>query len=260
MCIRDSPRTTLRWGGPPGVRAWRRADGCADAGARRFGCGRPGADTWYGLSRDSSPHRATWHRPRPAPYRRSARCRERPATDPARRTRAPTGAAPAMRAVTRPRCAGYDRGTRSRGSTRMPDRHCSSRHGRRVRPRRASHVPAGVVRRRQPQCNAQFFLGVDNQFGALELLAQTSVVALQLLDLSCRAIRLRPPLFWRERRLIGPANFLAPGRNHGGVDALAPQERPERTGLLAALGLGEQPPPLASGEIAPPGDRHDPVS
>src|SRR5665811_2486693 len=63
MCIRDSPRTTLRWGGPPGVRAWRRADGCADAGARRFGCGRPGADTWYGLSRDSSPHRATWHRP-----------------------------------------------------------------------------------------------------------------------------------------------------------------------------------------------------
>src|ERR1035437_5944243 len=139
----------------------------------------------------------------------------------------------------------------------MPDRHCSSRHGRRVRPRRASHVPAGVVRRRQPQCNAQFFLGVDDQFGALELVAQTTVVALQLLDLSCRSSRLRPSPFWRQRRLIGPADLLAPGRDHRGVDALAPQERPERTDLLAPLGLGEQPLLLAPGEIAPPGDRND---
>jgi len=51
-------------------------------------------------------------------------------------------------------------------------------------------------------------LGIDNQFGALELVAQTSVVALQLLDLSCRSIRLRSPLSWRERRLIGPPTFL----------------------------------------------------
>ena len=105
--------------------------------------GRPGADTWYGSSRDSGLHRATWHRPRPAPCRRSARCREGPATDPARRSRAPTGAAPAMRAATRSRCAGCDRGTRSRGSARTPDRHSSSRHV------EASSATASITR---PRC------------------------------------------------------------------------------------------------------------
>ena len=34
-----------------------------------------------------------------------------------------------------------------------------------------------------------------------------SVVALQLLDLSCRGIRLWPPPFWRQRRLIGHADL-----------------------------------------------------
>src|SRR5450755_482877 len=101
------------------------------------------------------------------------------------------------------------------------------------------------------------FLGIDDQFGAPELVAQPSVVALQLLNLSGRSIRLWPTLFWRQRHLIGPADLVAPGRDHRGVDALAAQECPERTGLLAPLGLGEQPPLLASGELAPPSDRHD---
>src|ERR1019366_4001506 len=118
-------------------------------------------------------------------------------------------------------------------------------------------TPVPVVRRRQPQCHAQFFLGVDDQFSTLELVAQMGVVALQLLDLSCRWIRLRSPLFWSERRLIGRADLLAPARDHGGVDALATQERAERTGRLAALGLGEQPPLLAPGELAASGDRND---
>ena len=84
------------------------------------------------------------------------------------------------------------------------------------------------------------FLGLDDQFSALELVAQTGVVAVQLLDLSCRGIRLRPPPFWRERRLIGHADLLAPACDHRGVDALATQERTQRTGLLATLGLGNR--------------------
>src|ERR1022692_422090 len=93
--------TTLGWAGSPAARAWRRADGFADVGARRFGSGRPGADTWYESSRDSVLHRATWHRPWPASHPRSVRCREGPAADPARHPRAPTGAVAAMSAVTR---------------------------------------------------------------------------------------------------------------------------------------------------------------
>ena len=38
---------------------------------------------------------------------------------------------------------------------------------------------------------------------------------------------------------------------------LAAQECAERTGILAALGLGEQPALLAPGELAAPGDRND---
>src|SRR5271169_6773645 len=100
-------------------------------------------------------------------------------------------------------------------------------------------------------------LGVDDQLSAFELVAQTSVVALQLLDLSCRGIRLWPPSFWSERRLICHADLLAPARDHRGVDVLAAQEGAERTGILAALGLGEQPALLAPGELAAPGDRND---
>jgi hypothetical protein len=99
-------------------------------------------------------------------------------------------------------------------------------------------------------------LGVDDQVGALELVAQTGIVALQLLDLPCRGIRLRPTPFWGERRLIGNANLLAPARDHRGVDALATQECAERTGLLATLGLGQQPALLAPGKLPPPGDRN----
>jgi hypothetical protein len=84
-------------------------------------------------------------------------------------------------------------------------------------------------------------LGVDDQLSAFELVAQTSVVALQLLDLSCRGIRLWPPSFWSERCLICPADLLAAARNHRGEDVLAAQECAERTDILAALGLGEQP-------------------
>jgi hypothetical protein len=46
-----------------------------------------------------------------------------------------------------------------------------------------------------PSATHSFFLGVDDQFSALELVAQTRVIALQLLHLSCRGIRLWPPLF-----------------------------------------------------------------
>ena len=38
---------------------------------------------------------------------------------------------------------------------------------------------------------------------------------------------------------------------------LAAQECAERTGILAALGLGEQPALLTPGELAAPGDRND---
>jgi hypothetical protein len=92
---------------------------------------------------------------------------------------------------------------------------------------------------------------------AFELVAQTRVVALQLLHLSCRGIRLWPPPFRGERRLIGHADLLSPACNHRRVDALSAQERAERTGVLAALGLGEQPTLLAPGELAALGDGDD---
>ena len=38
---------------------------------------------------------------------------------------------------------------------------------------------------------------------------------------------------------------------------LAAQECAEHTGILAALGLGDQPALLAPGELAAPGDRND---
>jgi hypothetical protein len=69
-------------------------------------------------------------------------------------------------------------------------------------------------------------LSIDDQLGAPELAAQSGVVALQLLDLSRRGIRLWPPLSGSKRRLIGCTELLAPARDHRGVDALAPQEAP----------------------------------
>src|SRR5271170_3208262 len=102
----DEKGVTFKYkAGSPGARAWRRADEFADGGARQFDAGLPGADTLYGSSRDSVLHRATWRRPWPAPRPQSARCREVPAIDPARRSRAPRGAvaAPAVRGVTRSR-------------------------------------------------------------------------------------------------------------------------------------------------------------
>src|ERR1019366_9162159 len=91
----------------------------------------------------------------------------------------------------------------------------------------------------------------------VELVAETSVVALQVLELSCRHIRLRSPPLWGERRLIGHVDQLAPGGDHGGVDALAAHERSERPSLFAAISLGKQPALLASGELAAFGDRND---
>jgi hypothetical protein len=44
-------------------------------------------------------------------------------------------------------------------------------------------------------------LGIDDKFSTLELLVQTGVVTLQLLDLSCRGIRLVVSLGWLEMRV-----------------------------------------------------------
>jgi hypothetical protein len=100
-------------------------------------------------------------------------------------------------------------------------------------------------------------LGIDGQLSTPELVAQTGVVPLQLLDPRAEGSGFGPRLFRGERRLVGQADLLAPARDHRGVDALATQERAERTGLLAAPGLGEQPPLLAPGELAAPGGRDD---
>jgi len=58
------------------------------------------------------------------------------------------------------------------------------------------------------------FLGVDDQFSALKLVAQASVGALQFLNLSGRSIRLWPTLIWRQRRPFGRTNLFAPTRDH----------------------------------------------
>jgi hypothetical protein len=57
-------------------------------------------------------------------------------------------------------------------------------------------------------------LGLDDQLSARELVAQAGIVAVQLLDLSGRGIRLRPPPFRRERSLIGRAELLTPARDY----------------------------------------------
>ena len=161
-----------------------------------------------------------------------------------------------MRAEARSRDAPLDHGTRSHGSARRPDRRSSNRPVGQAQPTASITRPRSA---RPPSAvpMPQLFLGVDDQLGASELAAQAGVVALQLLDLSRRRVRLRPPLFRRERRLIGRTELLAPARDHRGVDALATQERTERTGRLATFGLGQQPALLAPGELAPSGDRHD---
>jgi hypothetical protein len=100
-------------------------------------------------------------------------------------------------------------------------------------------------------------LGVDDQLSAIELAAQTGDVAVQMLDLPGRGVRFRPPPLRRQRRPIGRLDLLAPARDHRGVDALATQERAERTGLLAAIGLREQPALLAPGKLPALGNGND---
>src|ERR1019366_625136 len=89
----------------------------------------------------------------------------------------------------------------------------------------------------------------------LELAAQTGVLAIELLDLPGRRIRLRPPSLWAQRHAIGRIHLLAPAREHRGINALAAQERAEGAGLLATVGLGEQRTLLAGRELAAPGGR-----
>src|ERR1039457_6110135 len=97
------------------------------------------------------------------------------------------------------------------------------------------------------------FLGIDDQLRVLELAAQTGVLAIELLDLPGRRIRLRPPSLWGQRHAIGRIHLLAPAREHRGINALAAQERAEGAGLLATVGLGEQRALLAGRELAAPG-------
>src|ERR1017187_6803972 len=99
------------------------------------------------------------------------------------------------------------------------------------------------------------FLGIDDQLRVLELAAQTGVLAIELLDLPGRRIRLRPPSLWGQRHAIGRIHLLAPAREHRGINALAAQERAEGAGLLATVGLGEQRTLLAGRELAAPGGR-----
>src|ERR1035438_5253459 len=96
---------------------------------------------------------------------------------------------------------------------------------------------------------------IDDQLRVLELAAQTGVLAIELLDLPGRRIRLRPPSLWGQRHAIGRAHLLAPAREHRGINALAAQERAEGAGLLATVGLGEQRALLAGRELAAPGGR-----
>src|ERR1019366_6366230 len=99
------------------------------------------------------------------------------------------------------------------------------------------------------------FLGIDDQLRVLELAAQTGVLAIELLNLPGRRIRLRPPSLWGQRHAIGRIHLLAPAREHRGINALAAQERAEGAGLLATVGLGEQRALLAGRELAAPGGR-----
>src|ERR1039458_3300474 len=106
-----------------------------------------------------------------------------------------------------------------------------------------------------PSSAHSFFLGIDDQLRVLELAAQTGVLAIELLDLPGRRIRLRPPSLWGQRHAIGRIHLLAPAREHRGINALAAQKRAEGAGLLATVGLGEQRALLAGRELAAPGGR-----
>jgi hypothetical protein len=162
----------------------------------------------------------------------------------------PAGLMPILTLAIRPSEVWLTRGParfryRNHGSAGRRDRRLSNRPAAHAQPRRASRVLARLVHRRQPQRHAPF-LGLDDQFGAPDLAAQSSVVALRLVDLSHRRIRLRSALFRRGRRLIRRTEQVAPACDDGGVDALAPQERAERTCRFATCGPGEQPALLTS--------------
>ena len=99
------------------------------------------------------------------------------------------------------------------------------------------------------------FLSVDNQPGALELVSQAGVVAIELLDLSCRGIRLWAALLRGERHQLGFAHLFAPTREHRRVNAFATQERAQLSARLAAICLGQQATLLTPGEPAATRDR-----
>jgi hypothetical protein len=81
-------------------------------------------------------------------------------------------------------------------------------------------------------------LSVDDQFSAPEPVAQTRVVALQLLHLSCRGIRLWPPPFQGERRLIGHAlEGIAKAKAAGVYKGRPPSIEASRVRELKAQGM-----------------------
>ena len=108
-----------------------------------------------------------------------------------------------------------------------------------------------------PSATHSFFLGVDNNLGALELAAQTRDVAVELLDLPGGGVWFWSPSLRGERHAIGRVHLLAPAREHRGINALAAQERAECARRFAALGLGQQRALLPGGELATPRGRHD---
>jgi hypothetical protein len=98
-------------------------------------------------------------------------------------------------------------------------------------------------------------LSVDNQPGALELVPQADIVAIELLDLSCRGIRFWASLLRGKRQQFGFAHLLAPTREHRGVNAFATQKRAQLSARLAAIRLGKQATLLTPGEPAATRDR-----
>jgi hypothetical protein len=60
-----------------------------------------------------------------------------------------------------------------------------------------------LVESRGAQVPRTVFLGFDDDIGALELAAQAGIIAVQVLDLPRRRVRLWSPLFRCERPAIG---------------------------------------------------------